>query len=72
MPSVVVATLVRLSEAGTRRRAETMEMLAGLEDALARRVGADTVLALRAALEAPWGSRESAAADADLATRQRR
>ncbi|MEU0384199.1 MarR family winged helix-turn-helix transcriptional regulator [Streptomyces chartreusis] len=71
-PRSARSKLVLLSEAGVRRRAETMEILAGLEDALAGRIGADAVTALRAALEAPWGSPEAAAADADLATRQRR
>jgi DNA-binding MarR family transcriptional regulator len=71
-PRSTRSKLVRLTAAGTRRRAETMELLAGLEDTLAGRVGADTVTALRAALEAPWGSPESATADADPATRQRR
>jgi DNA-binding MarR family transcriptional regulator len=71
-PRSTRSKLVRLTAAGTRRRAETMELLAGLEDTLAGRVGADTVTALRAALEAPWGSPESATADADPAIRQRR
>ncbi|MEU0722823.1 MarR family transcriptional regulator [Streptomyces sp. NPDC006140] len=71
-PRSARSKLVRLSTAGTRRRAESMEILAGLEDALAGRVGADMVTALRAALEEPWGSPESAAADADLAPLKRR
>lgn len=71
-PRSARSKLVLLSADGVRRRAETMETLAGLEAALAERVGADTVTALRAALEAPWGSPESVAADAADATRQRR
>lgn len=71
-PHSARSKLVRLTAAGVRRRAETMQILAGLEDALAGRIGADTVLALRAALEEPWGSPESAATDADLPTQQRR
>ncbi|MFI7019185.1 MarR family winged helix-turn-helix transcriptional regulator [Streptomyces sp. NPDC050164] len=59
-PHSARSKLVLLSAAGVRRRAETMQMLAGLEAALAGRVGADTVTALRAALEEPWGSPESA------------
>jgi len=60
-PRSARSKLVRLTAAGARRRAETMQMLAGLEAALAGRVGVDTVTALRAALEEPWGSPESAA-----------
>ncbi|WP_171115750.1 MULTISPECIES: MarR family winged helix-turn-helix transcriptional regulator [Streptomyces] len=61
---------VLLTTAGVRRREETMQILAGLEATLAERVGADTVTALRAALEEPWGSPESAVADPpDLSTR---
>jgi DNA-binding MarR family transcriptional regulator len=72
-PRSARSKLVRLSAAGARRRAETMQILAGLEAALAGRVGPDTVTALRAALEEPWGSPESAAtALADLPTQQRR
>ena len=62
-PRSARSKLVRLTPAGARRRAETMRMLAGLEAALAGRVGADTVIALRAALEEPWGSPESVVAD---------
>ncbi|MFI8833133.1 MarR family winged helix-turn-helix transcriptional regulator [Streptomyces afghaniensis] len=62
-PRSARSKLVLLSAAGARRRAETMQVLAGLEAALAGRVGADTVTALRAALEGPWGSPESAAAE---------
>lgn len=62
-PQSARSKLVRLTAAGTRRRAETMQMLAGLEAALAGRVGVDTVDALRAALEEPWGSPESAVAE---------
>ncbi|WDV49919.1 MarR family winged helix-turn-helix transcriptional regulator [Streptomyces coeruleorubidus] len=62
-PRSARSKLVLLSAAGVRRRAETMQILAGLEAALAGRVGADTVTALRAALEEPWGSPESAVAE---------
>lgn len=59
-PGSARSKLVCLTTVGARRRAETMQILAGLEAALAGRVGADTVIALRAALEEPWGSPESA------------
>ncbi|MGW0827776.1 MarR family winged helix-turn-helix transcriptional regulator [Streptomyces sp. NPDC002845] len=69
-PQSARSKLVLLTAAGVRRRAETMQILAGLEAALAERVGADTVTALRAALEESWGSPESVAADLpDLPTR---
>ncbi|MEU4770010.1 MarR family winged helix-turn-helix transcriptional regulator [Actinosynnema sp. NPDC023794] len=69
-PQSARSKLVRLTANGARRRAETMRILAGLEAALAGRVGVDTVSALRAALEEPWGSPESAAAELpDLSTR---
>lgn len=69
-PRSARSKLVRLTAAGTQRRAETMQLLAGLEDALAGRVGVDTVIALRAALEEPWGSPESAVVELpDLPTR---
>jgi nicotinic acid phosphoribosyltransferase len=61
-PRSARSKLVLLSEAGVRRREETTQILAGLEAALGGRVGADTVTALRAALEEPWGSPESAVA----------
>jgi len=41
--------LVRLTPAGRRRRAETIEMLARLEAALAERIGKDAVAGLRTA-----------------------
>jgi DNA-binding MarR family transcriptional regulator len=53
--------VVRLTEAGYRRRVQAMQVLAGLEAALADRIGAPAVAALRGALEAPWGLPESAA-----------
>ncbi|MEH0541578.1 MarR family winged helix-turn-helix transcriptional regulator [Streptomyces sp. B21-105] len=59
-PHSARSKLVLLTETGVRRRAETMQILAGLEAALAERVGADTVIALRAALEKPFGAPESA------------
>ncbi|MDO0932908.1 MarR family winged helix-turn-helix transcriptional regulator [Streptomyces sp. DG2A-72] len=62
-PHSARSKLVLLTAAGARRRAETMQILAGLEAALAERVGADTVTALRAALEESWGSPESVAAN---------
>jgi DNA-binding MarR family transcriptional regulator len=55
--------LVRLTELGHQRRAQTMQLLSGLEAALAERIGAITVTALRAALEAPWGPPEAATDD---------
>ncbi|MBC9731454.1 MarR family winged helix-turn-helix transcriptional regulator [Streptomyces sp. TRM68367] len=58
-PRSARSKLVLLSASGVRRREETMQILAGLEAALAGRIGADTVTALRAALEEPWGSPES-------------
>ncbi|MBV7698524.1 MarR family winged helix-turn-helix transcriptional regulator [Streptomyces sp. TRM70350] len=68
-PQSARSKLVLLTAAGVRRRAETMQILAGIEAALAERVGADTVTALRAALEEPWGSPESAVAELpDLST----
>jgi DNA-binding MarR family transcriptional regulator len=60
-PRSARSKLVLLTAAGVRRREETMQLLAGLEATLAGRVGTDTVTALRAALEEPWGSPESAA-----------
>ncbi|MFF8229492.1 hypothetical protein [Streptomyces caelestis] len=62
-PRSARSKLVLLSEAGVRRREETIQILAGLEATLAAHIGADTVTALRAALEEPWGSPESAAAE---------
>lgn len=62
-PRSARSKLVLLSAAGVRRREETMQILAGLEAALAGRVGADAVIALRAALEEPWGSPESTVAE---------
>lgn len=59
-PHSARSKLVRLTAAGVRRREETMQILAGIEAALAGRIGADAVIALRAALEEPWGSPESA------------
>jgi DNA-binding MarR family transcriptional regulator len=52
--------LVRLTESGHQRRAEAMRILSALEAALAERIGATKLKALRAALEAPWGSPEAA------------
>jgi hypothetical protein len=40
-----------------------VQILAGIEATLAGRIGADTVTALRAALEEPWGSPESVVAE---------
>jgi DNA-binding MarR family transcriptional regulator len=62
-PRSARSKLVRLTAAGARRRSETMQMLTDLETALAGRVGVDTVDALRAALEEPWGTPETAAAE---------
>jgi DNA-binding MarR family transcriptional regulator len=62
-PRSARSKLVRLSPAGVRRREETMQILAGLEAVLAARVGVETVTALRAALEEPWGSPESAVSE---------
>ncbi|WNM31954.1 MarR family winged helix-turn-helix transcriptional regulator [Streptomyces sp. Li-HN-5-11] len=59
-PSTARAKLVRPTETGRRRRAQALQALAGLEAALAERIGADAVAALRAALESPWGPPESA------------
>lgn len=55
--------LVLLTDTGQRRREQTMRMLAGLEAALAQRIGATAVAALRGALEAPWGPPETAAGE---------
>ena len=67
-PHSARSKLVRLTADGARRRAETMQVLVGLEAALAGRVGADTVIGLRVALEQPWGPPESAVAElSDLA-----
>ena len=68
-PQSARSKVVRLSASGEQCRRETMRILAGLEDALAERVGADNVTALRVALEEPWGSPESAA-NADSAARK--
>ncbi|WP_129670043.1 MarR family winged helix-turn-helix transcriptional regulator [Phytoactinopolyspora endophytica] len=69
-PRSARSKLVCLSAAGAQRRTETMQILAGLETALAERVGVDAVRALRAALEEPWGSPEWAVAELpDLSTR---
>ncbi|WP_205323850.1 MarR family winged helix-turn-helix transcriptional regulator [Glycomyces sp. YM15] len=62
-PRSARSKLVRLTAAGAQRRSETMQILAGIETALAEHIGTDTVDALRAALEEPWGSPESAAAE---------
>jgi DNA-binding MarR family transcriptional regulator len=71
-PSSARSRLVRLTESGHRRRAETMQLLAGLESALADRIGAAAVTALRTAL-APWGSPEAATDDSpEPAPRYRR
>lgn len=71
-PSSARSRLVRLTESGHRRRAETMQLLAGLESALADRIGATAVTALRTALEAPWGSPEPATDDNSEPTARRR
>ncbi|GAA3435070.1 MarR family winged helix-turn-helix transcriptional regulator [Kutzneria kofuensis] len=60
-PASARTKLVRLTESGHRRRARTMRLLAGIEANLAEVIGAGTVDALRAALEAPWGDPEAAA-----------
>lgn len=62
-PHSARSKLVLLTAAGVRRREETMQILAGLEATLAGRIGADTAIALRAALEEPWGPAESTAAE---------
>lgn len=62
-PRSARSKLVLLTAAGVRRREETMQILAGIEATLAGRIGADAVTALRAALEEPWGSPESTAAE---------
>ncbi|MFE7897254.1 MarR family winged helix-turn-helix transcriptional regulator [Streptomyces sp. NPDC057424] len=62
-PRSARSKLVLLSASGVRRREETMQILAGIEATLAGRIGADTVTALRAALEEPWGSPESVAVE---------
>jgi DNA-binding MarR family transcriptional regulator len=53
--------LVRLTETGRRRRVQALQVMAGLEAALAGRIGPAAVAALRDALEAPWGLPEEAA-----------
>jgi DNA-binding MarR family transcriptional regulator len=53
--------LVRLTETGQRRRVQALQVMSGLEAALADRIGSAVVAALRDALEAPWGRPEAAA-----------
>jgi DNA-binding MarR family transcriptional regulator len=60
-PSSSRAKIVRLTEVGMRRRAQVLGVLADLEAVLADRIGPAAVAAVRAALEASWGSPESAA-----------
>lgn len=62
-PHSARSKLVLLTASGVRRREETMQILAGIEATLAGRIGADTAIALRAALEEPWGSPESVVVD---------
>jgi DNA-binding MarR family transcriptional regulator len=47
--------LIRRTASGRRAHARAEEILAGLERALAERIGAETVATLRATLERPWG-----------------
>jgi DNA-binding MarR family transcriptional regulator len=63
--------LVRLTETGQRRRVQALQVMAGLEAALADRIGPAAVAALRGALEAPWGRPEAAAEELEGATFRR-
>jgi DNA-binding MarR family transcriptional regulator len=63
--------LVRLTETGQRRRVQALQTMAGLEAALADRIGPAAVAALRGALEAPWGPPETAAEELAGATFRR-
>ena len=47
--------LVLLTPQGLTRRREALELLAGLEDELAHRIGRRRLMALRDALEQDWG-----------------
>ncbi len=47
-------TLIRISDAGARRRRVAARILAGLERELAQHLGEDTAASLRAALTQPW------------------
>jgi DNA-binding MarR family transcriptional regulator len=71
-PSSARAKLVRLTESGQQRRTQTLHLLTDLETALAERIGAATVTALRAALETPWGPPEAVSDDSTHHTSPRR
>ncbi len=59
-PASARTKLVRLTETGRERRAQTMRLLAGIEAALAERVGSAPIDALRSALVTPWGNPKTA------------
>ncbi|MCP2167160.1 MarR family winged helix-turn-helix transcriptional regulator [Goodfellowiella coeruleoviolacea] len=54
-PSSARQRLIRRTAEGRRTHQQAELLLARLEHALARRIGADTLTALRTALEADWG-----------------
>jgi len=55
-PTSARQRLIRRTAEGERTHRQAGEILTGLEDRLAERIGRDTVDALRSALEAPWGA----------------
>ncbi|CAM5265249.1 hypothetical protein STENM36S_07247 [Streptomyces tendae] len=54
-PASARRRLIRRTPKGRRAHRQANLVLERLEEALAERIGRDTVAALRAALEAPWG-----------------
>ncbi|MFK8849763.1 MarR family winged helix-turn-helix transcriptional regulator [Streptomyces sp. Ac-502] len=54
-PASARQRLIRRTPAGERAHHQAERLLQDLERQLAARIGHDTVKALRAALEAPWG-----------------
>lgn len=54
-PASARRRLIRRTSQGRRAHEQADRVLRRLEETLAERIGRDTVAALRAALEAPWG-----------------
>ncbi|NUV28535.1 winged helix-turn-helix transcriptional regulator [Streptomyces odorifer] len=55
-PGVPRSTLIRLTDAGRRRRDVALGSLRGLEEELAKRLGSETVAGLRDTLTRAWPS----------------
>ncbi|WP_171166964.1 MarR family winged helix-turn-helix transcriptional regulator [Streptomyces sp. I05A-00742] len=55
-PASARQRLIRRTPEGERTHHQAVAILERLEEELAERIGRETVTALRAALEAPWGS----------------